>query len=131
MEDFFVMMLIVLAVGILSIILLFKLWMMTNDVKKICSAVVKEPQRGRNWMVSTMLMKGESPEMISKYLIESFSEDIHKLYKVGYTEQAFTQYANAKIAQYKKLYELIGVEIPDNIQSANTIARVKAIFHQG
>lgn len=76
MEDFFVMMLIVWAVGILSIILFFKLWRMTNDIKKICISVVKEPQRGRNWMVSTMLMKGESPEMISKYLIESFSEDI-------------------------------------------------------
>ena len=67
MEDFFVMMLIVWAVGILSIILFFKLWRMTNDIKKICISVVKEPQRGRNWVVSTMLMKGESPEMISKY----------------------------------------------------------------
>ena len=131
MEDFFVMMLIVWAVGILSIILFFKLWRMTNDIKKICISVVKEPQRGRNWVVSTMLMKGESPEMISKYLIESFSEAIHRLYKVGYTEQAFTQYANAKITQYKKLYELIGIEMPDSIQNANTITKVKTIFHQG
>ena len=67
----------------------------------------------------------------SKYLIESFSEDIHRLYKVGYTEQAFTQYANAKITQYKKLYELIGIEMPDSIQNANTITKVKTIFHQG
>lgn len=30
-----------------------------------------------------------------------------------------------------KIYELIGIEMPDSIQNANTITKVKTIFHQG
>lgn len=128
MEDFII---IVFILGVLALILFFKVWHMTGEIKKIRISLAKEQVRGRNWIVSTMLMRGDSQEAIHKYLVESFSEDIYKLYKAGYTEQAFTKYADAKIIQYQKLYDLIGMDMPNMMKEANTIAKVKTVFRQG
>lgn len=132
MEDFIIFISFIFFIfGILALILFFKVWRMTDDVKNIRISLAKEQVRGRNWMVSTMLMRGDSPEAIHKYLVESFSEDIYKLYKAGYTEQAFTKYADAKIIQYQKLYDLIKMNMPGIMKEANTIAEVKTVFRQG
>jgi len=98
-----IMLAVLLICGILQVILFFKIWGMTNNVKRIYSSVAKEIHK-HNPDIERLLFDETYNRMLSVYKVES--EKTSELF-----EQTKTK--------CKMLYEKAGIKFPEVFESIN------------
>lgn len=103
---------IIIVFGILQIILFFKLWRMTNDVRKIKVGLLREDPLGE---ATILFLKGEK-EAAYKQLFESFLRNIINAANSTWTSNPNNDYKvdfkNIK-QKYFSAFEKIGLGHPD------------------
>jgi len=100
--------LVMLVFGILQIILFFKLWGMTNDVKRL---TVRFDSPDINYIIKEIHKKNPN---IADLLFESSYRAMNKEY--GWTNEGYDSIKN----KYKKLYAKAGIEFPSVFENINT-----------
>lgn len=117
MEEFAVLLIIaIIVIAILSIILFFKVWGMTNNVKKI-----KEHLLTSSYSKSIILreIKKQNPH-IDAILFDAMWSVLEDLY-LNVSEPNY----KAKIEYFKKLYEQAGVPFPEDVDKIKSDADYK------
>lgn len=99
---------ILLIVGILQIILFFKLWGMTNNVRRITTKIASRSQRN---LVREVLKGGSNAE---NTLFDYLYADLCNTYDEGYG--GFEDV----IRDYKKIYEQVGIAFPSVFENIET-----------
>lgn len=113
MEDLLCFVSIVIIVfGILQIILFFKVWGMTNNVKSIESKLKKQKHSYEFYML--LGEKEKAFQVISTVLVDK----LIKLRLETYGDEKFIGLANEVISNYIKRMEITGCDIPKNLLSA-------------
>lgn len=100
--------LVMLVFGILQIILFFKLWGMTNDVRKLTTHF---NSTDINYIIKEIHKKNPN---IADLLFESLYRAMNKEY--GWTNEGYDSIKN----KYKKLYAKAGIEFPSVFENINT-----------
>lgn len=112
--------------GILQIILFFKLWEMTNDVRRISEKIGAQP-------IDTFVKLEQS---IRKLLLEGKKDQAIDLLKsnlvkdvVGCISAKYSIEDINKIKDnYRKYYEKLGVPFPEQIEKINTLSDLEKLF---
>ncbi len=118
-----------LVFGVLQIILFFKIWGMTNDVKKLTEHLT-HPQLSQeddtDIKMRWLLLKDEV-DSAEELLLSQFAKNVEQSYDF-YTrvqglhqELAFTQDITSYVDTLKKNYKVLGKDIPEKIASMKTI----------
>lgn len=102
---------VLLIFGVLQIILFFKLWIMTNDVKKIKERVIM----GHG--VRYYLAIGDKEKAYSSAVEELYNE-LDKQASVRYNDEYFLEGAQKTIEVYRKIAEETGHELPEYLSDA-------------
>jgi hypothetical protein len=112
--------------GILQIILFFKLWGMTNDVKKLRNKFAYTDDF--NFEVRKSLALGEKAKA-KGLIINSFFEAVHKqivnaTYDTDVDNSKFSQYKN----ELEKELNKIGEKMPDELKNINSYEDFQNLF---
>ncbi len=116
--------LLTLAAAFLQIILFFKLWIMTNDVKKLRENCEHSNRYNSNFEIRKLLASGDK-EKAKELLLNSFYENISELNYSGLdkSENNWFQIQKNIDADFLKLKERltndlskIGEQLPENIK---------------
>lgn len=108
---------IIIIFGILQIILFFKLWGMTNNVKHINRKVGRVSGVDLAWEIRKAVLKGDKKKA-EDLLLEAFI-NVMKQKCSEYNEATDEKIAELKF-KYEKLYNTIGSELPQSIQNLKT-----------
>lgn len=114
---------VMIAFGILQIILFFKLWGMTNDVRQMKDEFIGNSDE---WTFKKAVLN-EDKDMISKMLFNEMFFEIRELYNdsIPDTEGDKKKIFEAKIAslkdRYKKKYLKYKIDLPCTIDKIETL----------
>ncbi|MEG1672618.1 MAG: hypothetical protein RR221_02340 [Alistipes sp.] len=122
MESFAVLLgLIMLVFGVLQIVLFFKLWGMTIDIKKIKNETCKEfSTDDLQWKIRALILlnrKEQAEELIVQYFIE-------QIYDMGHSGILLTRWKN----QCRESLERLGLKLPEQIEKLSTKMDVENLF---
>lgn len=124
METMELLTVIIIAASVLQIILFFKVWMMTDDVKKLREKFTSPGGSNFNFEIRKLLMSGEN-ENAKELLINRFYVNIAGLNYSGIDSSDFNyeQIKKNTDADFTKIKEAlekdlkqIGYELPENIR---------------
>ena len=111
--------------GVLQIVLFFKLWVMTNDVKKLRETLTSERAVNFKFEVRKLLCSGNK-EKAKELLLNRFYKELSVLNYAGLDKGA-SNYAqvqnnidsdfNKLKAEFEKQCTKIGVEVPEDIKN--------------
>lgn len=116
---------IVLVFGALQIILFFKIWGMTNNVKKLTEHFLCNSDYeniGDN--IRLAKMRGRTKEQIQQYLAENMANDIMRTYSSQYFDM------ERAIRKWEQIFNNAGVEIPDYLEQIKTSEDVIKLYHE-
>lgn len=108
---------IIIAFGILQIILFFKVWIMTNDVREMKNQVIGSSNQ---WSLNKAILKGDKSR-ISDLLFNSMFAKIKKYYDDsipdldGEKKKLFADQILALKKEYKDKYLKYGIDFPEAI----------------
>lgn len=106
---------VIIVFGILQIILFFKLWGMTNDVRKITKGLGNDKNLNE---ATVFFLKGEK-ENAYKKLFDSFLGEVISASYSTWTDNPADDYKedfNKIVNRYKPMFEKIGLGHPDYTQ---------------
>ena len=112
--------------GILQIILFFKLWGMTNDVRHISEKIGAQPidtfpQLEQS--IRKLLLEGEKDQAID-LLRSNLVKDLIDYISKGYNYQIINNLKN----NYRDYYEKFGVPFPEQVEKINTLKDLEQLF---
>lgn len=112
--------------GILQIILFFKLWGMTNDVRHISEKIGAQPidtfpQLEQS--IRKLLLEGEKDQAID-LLRSNLVKDLIDYISKGYNYQIINNLKN----NYREYYEKLGVPFPEQVEKINTLKDLEQLF---
>ena len=112
--------------GILQIILFFKLWGMTNDVRHISEKIGAQPidtfpQLEQS--IRKLLLEGEKDQAID-LLRSNLVKDLIDYISKGYNYQIINNLKN----HYREYYEKFGVPFPEQVEKINTLKDLEQLF---
>lgn len=113
---------VMIAFGILQIILFFKVWIMTDDVKKLKNELIGGSD---DWTFRKAVLKGDKT-LISKMLFNEMFVEIKECYKdyttdtVENKKQLFTDKFSKLKERYEKKYLKYGIEFPEAVSRIET-----------
>lgn len=112
--------------GILQIILFFKLWGMTNDVRHISEKIGAQPidtfpQLEQS--IRKLLLEGEKDQAID-LLRSNLVKDLIDYISKGYNYQIINNLKN----NYREYYEKFGVPFPEQVEKINTLKDLDQLF---
>lgn len=113
---------ILLIFGVLQIILFFKVWGMTNNVKKIKKRLLDES----SFDDVRKALLGDDKELAQKLLINNLISEL-----IEYSNNRdYKGYSNVEaiIDIYKISFSKLGLDIPDNIKKIKTIEEIKELI---
>ena len=112
--------------GILQIILFFKLWGMTNDVRRI-SEKIGARTTGTYYQLEKyiwqLLLEGKKDKAI-EFLNKDLIETLIKCISQGYSAYAIKDIKD----DYRKYYKKLGVPFPEQIEKINTLKDLEQLF---
>ena len=115
---------VLLVFGVLQIILFFKLWGMTNDVKKINEKMESED-------LAKLIITGENDKAF-RILVNSLYEELCNMEK-KWKRIRFIEEAGNIVEKYRKLVEETGHKLPEYMSSPekffDNITRIRRIEH--
>ena len=96
-------------IGVLNIILFFKVWSMTNNVKHI-KDIICDKKLSRNEIEMIIINDSYTDEEVAKILSSDFLRESIMLYRKSYNDDGFgkdynTEY-NELVSFYKRMYKL-------------------------
>lgn len=105
---------VIIIFGILQIILFFKLWEMTNNVKRINNKIEKKCGTDLIWEIRKSILKGDKKKA-ENLLLDEFVNDLRQLLRENnhLTEDDITELKT----DYAKYYEQLGGKLPESIQN--------------
>lgn len=108
--------LIFIVFGVLQIILFFKLWGMTNDVRAIKKIIQPDEQS-----IIRDILKGSD---VKNALFDNMFDEMYLLYKTG---NDYTTYSTI-IEKYQALYQRACVEFPERFKNITSHADFEALL---
>ena len=95
--------------GILSLILFFKVWVMTNNVSKIKKHLILNDYKSD--MIRRSYLKGET------YILKDILDNLLIDYLLKIKPES-DKYKNAQstFERFEEIYKIYGLEIPENVQ---------------
>ncbi|MFV0324669.1 MAG: hypothetical protein ACK5LF_09915 [Bacteroides xylanisolvens] len=115
---------VLLIFGVLQIILFFKMWIMTNDVKKIAKKL--QCEKDSTWNVRRALLSGDK-ELAKKELIDCIVIDLEKFGDGGYGFNCI----NDIIAKYEPAFKDLNMDIPESIRNLKSYSDIRDIIKFG
>lgn len=112
---------IMMVFGVLQIILFFKMWMMTNDVRKI-----KEKLKCSNstlWEVRRALLKGDN-ELAKELLMNCLLDDLERYGNGGVGFNSIDEIWKKYDASFKQLE----MEIPERLKQLKSFSDIRNII---
>ncbi len=112
--------------GILQIILFFKLWEMTNDVRRISEKIGAQPIDTfvkLEQSIRKLLLEGKKDQAIDLLKSNLVKDVIGYIYK-GYDSQIINNLKN----NYREYYEKLGEPFPEQIEKINTLSDLEKLF---
>lgn len=105
--------LVVFVFSILQIILFFKLWEMTNNVKRINNKIERTCDTNLLWEIRKSILKGDI-RRAENLLSDEFVNDLRQLLR---DNNHLTENSIAELkTDYAKYYAQLGVSLPDSIK---------------
>ncbi len=117
---------VIVVFGILQIILFFKLWGMTNDVRNISKNIGARTTNTYNQLekyIWQLLLEGRKDKAID-FLNRDLIETLIKCILQGYSAYAVKEIKD----DYRKYYEKLGVPFPEQIEKINTLKDLEQLF---
>lgn len=120
MEGMFIFVgIIIIVFGILQIILFFKMWGMTNDVKKMKDEFVGSNSKELREMQLTKAILKEDKNKITDILFDELFNQLKSYYNDSLSYSGGEDYFISKISnlkkKYKEKYFKYGIEFPESI----------------
>ena len=112
--------------GILQIILFFKLWGMTNDIRRISEKIGAQPIDTfikLEQSIRKLLLEGKKDKAID-LLKSNLVKDLIDFISKGYDYQIVNNLKN----NYREYYEKLGVPFPEQIEKINTLKDLEQLF---
>lgn len=119
---------VIVVFGILQIILFFKLWGMTNDVKAISNKMEAIPMDNYNKLEKAMwqlLLENKKEKAIEFLNCNLSAELIKSTHWGGETTDNIIQSIKNR---YRKYYEKLGVPFPEQVEKINTLKDLEQLF---
>lgn len=119
---------VIVVFGILQIILFFKLWGMTNDVRRISEKIGAQPTETYSqlekhvWQLLLENRKEDAVKFLNKNMVKDMIQEI--LMK----EKGLSSHPNEIKNHYRKYYEKLGVPFPEQIEKINTLKDLEQLF---
>mgnify|MGYP001783708929 FL=1 len=116
---------IVVVFGILQIILFFKIWEMTNNVKEIVQKMrfpynKEESSLSEYWSIFLFLLYNKNKDEAKDYLLKVMWNDVYMSAMVNSrTVESFEEYRNKLQEEYQKWFDKLGEKFPtfENIKA--------------
>lgn len=123
---------IIIVFGILQIILFFKIWGMTNDVKCLKNRFVNIDETEIIWQIRKLLLKGDkrkAEDLLFNYFMQQLKIAL-KLYdsESFVSSKAFDNRLTIIKNEFKKYYSQINVPFPSDLENLNTLEDIESIF---
>lgn len=119
---------VIVVFGILQIILFFKLWGMTNDVRRISEKIGAQPTETYSqlekhvWQLLLENRKEDAVKFLNKNMVKDMIQEI--LMK----EKGLFSHPNEIKNRYRKYYEKLRVPFPEQIEKINTLKDLEQLF---
>lgn len=132
MGPFTVIVFIVLLVfGILQIILFFKLWGMTSDIKKVTEKYTATPDRSTverdyAWGIIAAVLES-NPNRAAEILTDTYVDRLRHLHDI-YDFREFPKHVGKMRADFEKYYEIIGQPFPEQFERITTKDEIKQLL---
>ena len=117
---------IALVFGVLQIILFFKLWVMTNNVRKLTEHFASGPERTSiGNKIRLAKMQGRTKEQIQMFLAENMANKIIEAYSkpdghsVEYT-----------VKKWEQIFKNAGIDMPECLKQIKTDEDVITLYHE-
>ena len=101
--------------GILSIILFFKLWVMTNNIQEIRDKLICQQHTTKENF--RLLILQEEKAKAFDYVKKELTERLEKLFSDYYNQYSIGQ-SKEIIEKYNKMAALTGFQLPEHLQNA-------------
>lgn len=118
MEEFMMFFSVILIIfGVLQIILFFKIWGMTNDVKELKNEFISIPSK---WALNKAVLKGDKHK-IAEILFNAMFIRLQKAYDDtipdidGSKKEIFAEQISTIKKEYKERYMKYGITFPDAV----------------
>lgn len=107
---------VMIAFGILQIILFFKIWCMTNDVKELKNELISIPDK---WTFNKAILKRDKSK-IEELLFNALFNRIKKAFdesnsNLDSNETTFEEHLTIIKEEYKERYRKYGIPFPDAV----------------
>lgn len=112
---------VMIAFGVLQIILFFKMWMMTNDVRKIKGKL--KCSNSSLWEVRRALLKGDS-ELAKELLMNCLLDDLERY---GYSGVGFNS-IDEIWKKYDAPFKQLEIEIPERLKQLKSFSDIRDII---
>ena len=116
--------------GILQIILFFKLWEMTNDVRRISEKIGAQPTdtyyqlEKYIWQLLLENRKEDAVKLLNKNMVKDMIQEIVM------KEKGVSSHPNEIKIRYRKYYEKLGEPFPEQIEKINTLSDLETVLRQ-
>lgn len=123
---------VIIVFGILQIILFFKIWGMTNDVKTLKDKFTNSNKTEILWKIRRILLKGDKRE-VEDLLLDYFIQELKDIKKESNNEafaspEFILDRIKATKAQLKNCYRQIDLPLPASLENINTLQDMENIF---
>lgn len=105
---------IALAVAVFQLILLLKVWKMTNDVRDLRCQLVELKLTEEEIVVKSIISQDPNVQQV---LFDSFYKRAILTYKEGLMPTDL-------VAMYKKYYDMAGIEMPEDMASIDNVKKL-------
>lgn len=123
---------IIIVFGILQIILFFKIWGMTNDVKYLKNRSAHIDDAEITWEIRKSILKEDkkkTEDLLFSYFIQQLKIAL-KLYdsESFVNSKAFNNRLTIIKNEFKNYYSQINIPFPSTLENLNTLEDVESIF---
>lgn len=119
----FLLLIILLIFAVLQIVLFFKIWGMTNDIKSIKEKI---NPKDRLWETKRAILKGNK-EMASSLIVDAMLDDIQASIFSHYGSMNSMKEVKEK---YEPIFEKVEVEMPEAIRKLESFSDVTNLLKQ-
>lgn len=116
---------IALVFGVLNIVLFFKIWGMTEDVKKLKNKIDHPCAFDVGWEIRKSILKGDTKK-VEELLFDEFIYDLKQACGVS-NGGSDEEIADLK-SNYAQYYKKAGLKFPDSIQNLKSKADFYKVF---
>jgi len=121
MEDYDTITLVIYVIfGLMQLILFFKIWGMTDNVKKIHEKMLGTTGLDLAWEIRKLIIKGEKDKARDLLFDEFFNDLKNKQIQDALTDQTLGELKN----DYEIFFQKLGLSLPQEISEINSVQQL-------